>query len=96
MSNKNELKTGYLPVFEKDGIEFIIPQDQFVGEDERDATKIGIGSLLEAVAMGFRYTMNNIHNECGIDCKVGQLGPFGITVLPEGWREMLKTEEVAG
>ena len=94
MSNVTELKSGFLPVFEKDGHQFIFPFDEYVGEDQEDARKIGIGSLLEAVAYGFKYTFKNVHTDSGISAYVGTLGNSAIRVLPEDWELQAKTEEV--
>ena len=47
----------FVPIFEKDGNRFIAPLKGFVGTDETEAWKIGIGaSLAECIMWGARFT----------------------------------------
>jgi len=51
-----QMETRFVPIFEKDGNQFIVCHRDFVAENERGAWEIGIGaSLVECIIWGARF-----------------------------------------
>ncbi|KKM25670.1 hypothetical protein LCGC14_1592700 [marine sediment metagenome] len=45
------------PIFEKDGLEFVVPYASMVGDSEDEAFKIAMGAMLiDGVLLGFKAT----------------------------------------
>ena len=78
----------WTPIFEKDGREFVVPSEDYVGNSENEAWEIAMGTMLvEGVLLGFKATNPQRYLELDDDGKANvtgwhsKLGPWDIVIL---------------
>lgn len=76
-----EIENKFAPIYEKDGMEFLVAYDDFVGNSEREAREIGWGSmLLECILWECKFT-NKIVPIKGLKGREAELGINKIFIL---------------